>query len=138
MSIKYFYGVKAIMIFSFVKILILILTIVSCSSINRPSFDMIRPWSQVVQSGYPAIPFVFKYQSNISKLYFIAADHSKDLKSPTHQIIKETINDNKVDVVIIEGVKTSSGANYSKIQEYINRNQESMNEASYTAKISAR
>lgn len=96
-----------------------------------PELKKIRSWSEELQATYPQVPFKKEYIQSKKKLIFIAADHSRNVETPTHQLIKTTINEFNPDLLIIEGIQTSEGVNPSKILTYLNSKPKEMNEGSY-------
>ena len=104
------------------RILLVLLSAASvlagCATAVRPT-TLVETYSdQLVETGEPAnYPYVAEHARRGARLAFVAAAHSADRGSPTHQQVRRAFEHLKPTAVIIEGIPSEWGENPLPIVE---------------------
>ena len=91
-----------------IRSLFALLFLTACSHKDlAPDFNLIQHWSPEEQMKEPhQPPFIAKYKYRSKELWYIAAKHTSNIKSPTFKTIKESLSKFNPQLVILEGFET--------------------------------
>lgn len=64
-------------------------------------------------------PALYKFTKGNKQLWYLASKHSNDPNSDTFQFVKYVFNNQKIDIVIVEGFQTDLGLNPSLISKNV-------------------
>ena len=72
--------------------------------------ELVQLWSKELSDKEPYVyPFKASYKATNGQLHFIASFHSNKIESETFKMIQDTIVNEKIDLIILEGFKYSDG-----------------------------
>lgn len=109
----------------------------SCATgVFKEDYSLIRSWSSELQSKEMTLPYFSIFRSGGKELVFVAAKHSKNIESPTHELIANILKKYKPQLLIVEGYPTNLGISPSNLIERANNcPKENCPEQRYAVKI---
>ncbi len=81
--------------------------------------SLVLPWSDKLSNEEPyEYPYLAAYKEKGKSLHYIAALHSTDENSKTFKLIRKTINEEQIELVIVEGISNSLGFSPEPVKKW--------------------
>lgn len=103
------------------KIYFIIFTIFMAGCVTNSKIDpsLVIPWSEQLSKEEPyEYPFKAIYKYGSKRLIYIASLHESNSSSPTFKMVEDTFKQNKIDLVIVEGLGEALGISPSNMVKW--------------------
>jgi hypothetical protein len=97
--------------------------LVQAQELSDPDVTKLLNWSWELQKQQPfSQPYVSEFQRGPHHLFFIASHHGNQESAPTFQLIRQTLEQEAISLLVIEGVQASDGINPASFKKYLENN----------------